>query len=105
VGAVWDSHHPVRVGERPAEVLNYLAGRIALAQVKDARREPDGGWQLTALGAGELPLREMVDGLLASGYTGWISVEWEKHWHPEIEPPEVALPQHLAVLTSWLEER
>jgi hypothetical protein len=26
------------------------------------------------------------------------------HWHPEIEEPEVALPQHLDLLTKWLEE-
>jgi hypothetical protein len=30
-------------------------------------------------------------------------VEWEKRWHPEIEEPEVALPQHLDLLTEWLE--
>jgi hypothetical protein len=30
-------------------------------------------------------------------------VEWEKRWHPEIEDPEVALPQHLDLLTAWLE--
>jgi len=26
-----------------------------------------------------------------------------KRWHPEIEPPEVALPQHLSLLATWLE--
>jgi hypothetical protein len=36
-------------------------------------------------------------------YPHWISVEWEKRWHPEIEEPEVALPQHLNLLTEWLE--
>jgi len=39
----------------------------------------------------------------AGGYPHWISVECEKRWHPEIEPPEVALPQHLSLLASWLE--
>jgi hypothetical protein len=28
--------------------------------------------------------------------------EWEKRWHREIEEPEVALPQHAAVLGDWL---
>jgi hypothetical protein len=42
-------------------------------------------------------------GLLADGgYQGWVSVEWEKRWHPEIEEPEVALPQHRGLLDSWL---
>jgi len=45
----------------------------------------------------------MLGLLAAGGYPRWISVEWEKRWHPEIEPPEVALPQHLDLLTTWLE--
>ncbi|MGP7997157.1 MAG: sugar phosphate isomerase/epimerase family protein [Streptosporangiaceae bacterium] len=105
VGAVWDSHHPYRMGESPAEVAANLAGRILLAQVKDARRAPQrpGGWQLVLLGHGEVPVPEMLALLARAGYPGWISVEWEKRWHPEIEEPEIALPQHLAVLTQWME--
>jgi hypothetical protein len=90
-----------------AELLGVAIGvetrRILLAQVKDARRDtgqPD-GWQLVLHGQGEVPVREMVELLHDDGYDGWISVEWEKRWHPEIEEPEVALPQHLAVLKTW----
>jgi sugar phosphate isomerase/epimerase len=103
VGAVWDSHHPHRMGETPAEVYANLGSRLLLAQVKDARRAPDGDWRLVLLGAGEVPVREMLGLLTAGGYPHWISVEWEKRWHPEIEDPEVALPQHLDLLTAWLE--
>jgi sugar phosphate isomerase/epimerase len=103
VGAVWDSHHPHRMGETPAEVYANLGPRVLLAQVKDARRIPDGDWRLVLLGAGEVPVREMLGLLAAGGYPHWISVEWEKRWHPEIEDPEVALPQHLDLLTAWLE--
>jgi sugar phosphate isomerase/epimerase len=104
VGAVWDSHHPHRMGERAAEVYANLGPRVRLAQVKDARRAPEraDGWQLVLLGAGEVPVREMLGLLSDGGYAGWISVEWEKRWHPEIEEPDVALPQHLALLRSWM---
>ena len=102
VGAVWDSHHPHRMGETPAQVHANLGPRVLLAQVKDARRTADGDWQLVLLGAGEVPVAEMLGLLLAAGYPDWISVEWEKRWHPEIEDPEVALPQHLDLLTRWL---
>ena len=113
VGAVWDSHHPHRMGESPRDVWANIGPRVLLAQVKDARRAPareDGqaaaedGWQLVLLGEGEVAVRDMLGLLAAGGYPGWISVEWEKRWHPEIEPPEVALPQHLAVLDSWISE-
>ena len=104
VGAVWDSHHPHRMGETPAEVYANLGPRLLLAQVKDAWRAPGtGDWRLVLLGAGEVPVREMLGLLTAGGYPHWISVEWEKRWHPEIEDPEVALPQHLDLLTAWLE--
>ncbi len=105
VGAVWDSHHPHRMGETPADVYANLGSRILLAQVKDARRKADGDWQLVLLGEGEVPVRDMLELLAAGGYPYWISVEWEKRWHPEIEEPEVALPQHLELLTKWLEAR
>jgi sugar phosphate isomerase/epimerase len=104
VGAVWDSHHPYRMGESSADVYANLGRRILLAQVKDARRRPGGDWQLVLLGEGEVPVREMLGLLAAGGYRNWISVEWEKRWHPEIEAPEVALPQHRRVLALWMEE-
>ena len=106
VGAVWDSHHPYRMGERPAEIYAALGSRLLLAQVKDARRAPEraDGWQLVLLGDGEVPVREMLAVLAGGGYEGWISVEWEKRWHREIEEPEVALPQHLRLLDTWMNE-
>jgi sugar phosphate isomerase/epimerase len=103
VGAVWDSHHPHRMGETPDQVYANLGARILLAQVKDARRKAGGDWQLVLLGEGEVPVRDMLGLLAAGGYPHWISVEWEKRWHPEIEEPEVALPQHLELLTKWIE--
>jgi sugar phosphate isomerase/epimerase len=103
VGAVWDSHHPYRVGESPADVYANLGRRILLAQVKDARRRPGGDWELVLLGEGEVPVRAMLGLLAAGGYPGWISVEWEKRWHPEIAEPQIALPQHLRVLAEWME--
>lgn len=103
VGAVWDSHHPHRMGETPADVYANLGSRILLAQVKDARHRADGSWRLVPLGEGEVPVRDMLGLLSAGGYPHWISVEWEKRWHPEIEAPEVALPQYRRLLAAWLE--
>jgi sugar phosphate isomerase/epimerase len=106
VGALWDSHHPHRMGESPAEVYENIGARVLHVQVKDARRSPGlkGGWQLVLLGEGEVPVREIIGLLAAGGYGGYISVEWEKYWHPEIEEPEIALPQHLKVLEQWAKE-
>lgn len=100
VGALWDVAHTFGAGEDAETVLRLLEGRIAHVHVKDARR--DGS--LTLIGEGEVQLRDSLDALASAGYDGWISVEWEKHWHPELAEPEVALPQFAAVLRSWTRE-
>jgi hypothetical protein len=46
----------------------------------------------------------MIRLLAAGGYAGYISVEWEKYWHPDIEEPQIALPQHLKVLQEWVND-
>ncbi|MCL5946938.1 MAG: sugar phosphate isomerase/epimerase, partial [Chloroflexi bacterium] len=100
VGALWDSHHPYRVGETPEEVVDALGSRLVHVHVKDARRRTPGSadWQLVMLGEGEVPVREQLESLARRRYSGWVCVEWEKKWHPELADPEIALPQHLA----WL---
>ena len=99
--AVWDVHHPCRVGESPQEVVRALGTRIALVHVKDARRRGH-GWELVALGDGEVPVRESLGRLREAGYDGWLTVEWEKRWHPELAEPELALPREGATLRRWL---
>lgn len=102
--AIWDIGHPHRAGDSPEQVLRELSGRIAHVHVKDYRRisaEGRNDWELTLLGEGEVPVRACLDGLRAAGYAGWLSVEWEKQWHPELAEPEVALPQFAELLRSW----
>jgi sugar phosphate isomerase/epimerase len=101
-GAVWDMWHTTRASESPAECLQLLNGRIINVHLKDARRAAD-AWQLVLLGEGDIPVREGLRSLSESGYAGTISVEWEKKWHPEIAEPEVAFPQYMQVLRSYLQ--
>ena len=99
--ALWDVHHPYRVGESPEDVVRALGSRIRLVHIKDARRRGD-DWQLVPLGEGEVPVRESLAALRAAGYDGWLTVEWEKRWHPELAEPEDALPRELETLVRWL---
>jgi sugar phosphate isomerase/epimerase len=103
VGAIWDMWHTNRVGESPADALSALDGRVINVHLKDARRIAD-GWQLVLLGEGAIPVKEGLRQLKTHGYDGFISVEWEKKWHPEIPDPEVAFPQHIAVLRDYLRD-
>lgn len=102
--AVWDVHHPFRMGESINDTWRLIGGRTAHIHIKDGRRRPDGSWQLVLLGQGEVPCRQIVELLHKNGYQGYISAEWEKKWHPEIEAPEVAMPQHAETLRAWFAE-
>lgn len=103
IKALWDSHHPYKTGSSAEDVIATLDGYLApVAHIKDAyrKREDPNAWQLVLMGKGEVPVREMLLALRQHNYDGYISVEWEKKWHPEIEEPEVALPQH----RDWIKQ-
>ncbi|MFZ0215160.1 MAG: sugar phosphate isomerase/epimerase family protein [Candidatus Dormiibacterota bacterium] len=104
VAVLWDTHHPYRMGESPEEVWQLVGERVVYVHVKDAVPDPAErtGWKLVLLGEGEVPVRASLDVLRRHGYQGWVSVEWEKKWHPEIPEPEIALPQHADLLHQWL---
>lgn len=104
IGALWDTHHPYRMGESAAEVWEAIGGRLVHTHIKDARRAGD-GWDLVLLGEGEVPVREAVRTLVGRDYGGYLVVEWEKKWHPEIPEPEVAFPQHIRLLREYLAGR
>ncbi|MCY3710695.1 MAG: sugar phosphate isomerase/epimerase [Caldilineaceae bacterium] len=104
VKAVWDVHHPFRMGESTEDTWNYIGARLAHVHMKDALRREDGSWELKLMGEGEVPCREILRLLASNGYDGYICAEWEKAWHPEVEEPEIAIPQHAQVLRQWMAE-
>lgn len=102
IGAIWDVAHTHRAGDTPAQVVSWLRDRILAVHIKDVVRREAEGSRYVLLGEGEVPARTCLEELWSVGYDGWVVAEWEKRWHPEIEEPEVALPQHAALLREWL---
>jgi sugar phosphate isomerase/epimerase len=88
---IWDIGNTFAVGEEPDEGFPLLKDRLAYVQVKDGRRNGS-AWQLCAVGEGDVPLTHAFKLLAEDGYSGAVSVEWEYAWHPELDPPEIALP-------------
>ncbi|HRF47409.1 MAG TPA: sugar phosphate isomerase/epimerase family protein [Anaerolineales bacterium] len=97
LGVIWDIGNATAIGEDPSDSYLLLHERLSYVQVKDGRGRGD-QWQLTRLGDGDVPLRRAFDLLAAGGYRGPLSVEWEYAWHPELDPPEIALPQAAAYI-------
>lgn len=92
VGLLWDFGHPyMHGGESPEETYYNLASYIKHTHIKDAKKV-EGHVKHCLVGDGEIPLTEIVKLLQQNGYTGWISLEYEKKWRPELEEPEISLP-------------
>ena len=44
----------------------------------------------------------LITPITQSTTAGAFSVEWEWAWHPELDPPEAALPAALTAVRNWL---
>ncbi|MEV5328557.1 sugar phosphate isomerase/epimerase family protein [Nonomuraea sp. NPDC052634] len=89
-GAIWDLLHPWRHGEPPARTLAELRPYLGYVQVKDAVSAQD--TTPVPMGSGTVPLEESGELLRAAGYDGWVSLEWERTWYPQVPPVEEILP-------------
>ena len=98
VFALWDLHHPYRQGEAIEDTHRLLAPTLRHIHIKDGI-----AGHYTLLGEGDVPVFPMLTLARGSGYTGAISLEWEKRWHPELPDPEIAFPQYAKAVRAWLD--
>lgn len=101
LSVIWDIANAFAAGEDPKEGFELLKDRLAYVQIKDGQGQ-GAEWQLCTLGQGDVPLRRALEMLLTHGYRGAFSVEWEWAWHPELDPPEYALPSALRMVRELL---
>ena len=94
-GVLWDLHHPYREGgESPRQSYDNIGRYTVATHLKDSRLTGGEKYEYCLPGEGDVPLAEMVALLAAGGYDGYLTLEWEKKWHPELADPEVALPAY-----------
>ena len=96
VGAIWDVAHPWVAGEPVSTTLALLAPWLRHVQVKDVAGRGDPRPVLP--GHGGIPIEEILLQLDARAYDGYLSLEWERRWFPELPP----LRDALAAATPWL---
>ncbi|MEV0613274.1 sugar phosphate isomerase/epimerase [Nonomuraea sp. NPDC050404] len=89
-GAIWDLLHPWRHGESPVRTLAALRPYLAYVQVKDAVSAQD--TTPVPMWTGSVPLDEAGELLRGAGFDGWVSLEWERTWYPQVAPVEEILP-------------
>ena len=100
IGCCWDLFNAALIGESPFFSVPVLNSRIVYAQVKDAKLGPLGA-TLCKLGEGDVQVEKFVTRLKGVGFTGYVTLEWEKAWLPNIAEPEDVLPDAAKKLREW----
>ncbi len=91
LAALWDLHHPYfDHGETPEVSIKNLGAYVKHVHVKDSALEND--VRVYCLpGEGELPMGELMTALSSINYDGFISLEWDPKWMPELDDMESIL--------------
>ena len=98
LGILWDIEHTFKFyGDDVTGFLERTRNRIRHVHVKDVRRTHE-GFTACRVGEGDVPVARIVRLLDGIGYEGYLSLEWEKKWHPELEEPEFVLPAYIETM-------
>ena len=102
-GLIWDVMHTDRAyGDNWRVFYNLFRPYIKHIHIKDCIRAKNGAKpEFTLIGEGDIPLEEIIYTLESDGYGGWYSLEWEKHWHPELPEIELALPEFVDIMKKF----
>ena len=106
VKLIWDVANSLAAGDDIQHAARVVQPYLAHVHLRDAK--PVAGsehWLPVLAGAGRVSFVEAVTALAELNYDGFISFEWEKYWHPEIEEPEVALPDFINAMRELLGDR
>ena len=104
VALIWDVANSVAAGDSIEESAREVRPYLAHVHLRDARAvNGKEHWLPVLAGRGVVSFATVVKVLCDLNYKGYISFEWEKYWHPEIEEPEVALPDFVKAMKAILQ--
>ncbi len=103
IAILWDTHHTWRAGESVTGYHEAAKPAIVHVHVKDSINKPSARKPFTYClpGQGEFPWPELGQLLRDRKFLGKVSLEWERHWHPYLDPIQVALPLYRDILARW----
>ena len=96
VSLIWDVANSLSTGDSIEEAGQIVWPYLSHVHLRDASPVADSEhWLPVLAGAGNVSFAQTLATLEGLNYDGYVSFEWEKYWHPEIEEPEVALPDFI----------
>lgn len=88
---LWDTHHTWAKGSDLKILWQHIAQNVVHLHVKDSATDSDGRRRYVLPGHGDFPMAELLSLLQSDERHIPLSLEWERHWHPELSPLDDAL--------------
>lgn len=102
IAVLWDIHHPYRfMNEEFSTTYTLLKPWIQYIHVKDSIIEND-AVAYKIIGAGDIPIGELIHLLYNGGYTGYLSLEWVKRWNKNLENPGIVFPHYITQMRNFV---
>ena len=101
VAALWDMHSPYFENKEDAEqTVKNLGAYIRHVHIKDATVE-DGEISFCLIGEGQLPIADAMLALRSINYDGFISLEWNPEWCPELDSMEIVFSHFINYMRQF----
>jgi len=100
---LYDVANMIMAGEKHEEVFPRISDRIVHVHIKDFIMV-EGKRVFVRPGEGIVPICRVVKDLETIGYQGYISIEWEKMWRPELEDPDIVIPLYIDYIKKCLQK-
>jgi sugar phosphate isomerase/epimerase len=106
VKIIWDVANSVAAGDTIEHAGRVVQPYLAHIHLRDAKPvTASEHWLPVLAGNGRVSFSKALAVIRELNYDGFVSFEWEKYWRPEIEAPEVALPDFINAIRNLVEDR
>ena len=98
---IWDVANSVAAGDEIEDAARVVQPYLAHVHLRDAKPVPGSEhWLPVLAGRGRVSFAAAIAAITSLDYEGFVSFEWEKYWHPEIEEPEIAMPHFINAMRN-----
>ena len=103
LAALWDMHNTYfMAGETAQKTIENLGAYVRHVHIKDAIVDQTGdNHQYCLVGSGTLPAEDMMRALRSVNYDGFVSLEWNPDWLPDIDDPEIIFAHFVHVMSRF----
>ena len=105
LAALWDFHFPYRLhGESPQTSITNLGAYVRHVHIKDSLQDADGSLSYQLIGEGDLPVELLAKALDSIDYDGYVSLEWDPAWMPDLDDMTVVFAHFAGFMSRFGQE-